>query len=215
MKTFLPAILLLAFAVPAGAEPEAKPAAEPENVDAARMNAASTVKNLKQLYLSLIDFDTDYGAFPNDETAQDVTDATGTTLTFKGGSSNAYLRQLLAMGVKTEKIFQIGGAKAPDDDFKDDSKALAKGECGIAYVTGLTTSNDPSIPLAFAPLVPGKLEFDPGPLGGKAVILRIDGSLKIETITAKGEVVTADGKSILDPAQPYWNGKKPKVALPE
>jgi len=218
MKTYLSACLVIALSASAGADPEtkpdAKPTAEPAKEDAARAKVTATVMNLKQLSIALFEFDNDYGAFPDDETAKDVTEATGTNLTFKGGTANAYFRQLIASGVKTEKIFQIGGGKAPDNDFKDDSKALAKGECGFAYIPGLNASGDPSTPVAFAPMVPGKLAFDPAPLGGKAVILRIDGSVMTETITPEGNVM-ADGKSIFDPAQPYWKGKAPKVLWPE
>ncbi|MCW1922709.1 hypothetical protein OKA05_09105 [Luteolibacter arcticus] len=207
MKTFLSACLLAAFVAPIHADPETKPAADPK--------VTTTIANLRQLYLALVEFDTDYGAFPNDETAVDVTDATGTKLTFKGGTSNACFRQLLAAAaVKTEKVFQIGGAKLPDDDFKDDSKALAKGECGISYVPGLATNSSPDTPLAFAPLAPGKLKFDPVPLAGKAVILRVDGAVTVHTITPDGDVMV-DGKSILDPKQSFWKGKEPKVAWPE
>ena len=214
MKTFLPTCLLAAFAITADAE-DAKPAAEPAEAAAARANATITVNNLKMLHLALIEFDSEYGDFPNDDTGEDVIDATGTNLTFKGGTSNAYFRQLLATGItRTEKIFQIGGAKVPDDEFRGDSLALAKGECGIAYIPGLNTADDPSTPVAFTPMVPGKMTFDPGPLGGKAVVLRIDGSVKAEAITPEGNVMV-DGKSIFDPAQPYWKGKAPKVVWPE
>jgi hypothetical protein len=223
LKTFIStACLLAAFAITAAAEPEttpaaepAKPAADPVKEAATRAKVTTTVTNLKMLSIALIEFDTDYGAYPDDETAQDVSDATGTKLTFKGGTSNAYFRQLLASVARSEKIFQIGGAKVPDDDFKDDSKALAKGECGFAYIPGLSMSGEPGTPVAFAPMVPGKLEFDPVPLGGKAVVLRLDGSVSAQAITPDGKVVTPDGKSIFDPAQPYWKGKAPKVAWPE
>lgn len=216
MKTIFSASILVALSVSAGGDPEVKHDEEPTKVVAARAHVTPTVMNLRQLSLALIEFDNNYGAFPCDETVRRVTEATGSYLTrFKGEASNAYFRQLLATHVKTEAIFQIGGGKAPDNDFKDDSKALAKGECGIAYIPGLDGASDPSTPVAFAPMVPGKLAFDPVPLGGKAVVLRIDGSVTVETMTQAGEVVTADGKSIFDPAQPYWKGKAPKVAWPE
>lgn len=218
MKSYLSACLLVALSVPVGADPEkapdAKPAAEPKAAAVARANATVTLNNLRMLHLALFEFDSDYGSFPDDETGADVTDATGTSLTFKGGTSNAYFRQLLATVARSEKIFQIGGGKAPDEQFKSDATALAKGECGIAYVVGLSTSGDASTPVALAPLVPGKLQFDPVPFGGKAVVLRMDGSVKTETITPEGNVMV-DGKSLFDPAQPFWKGKVPKVAWPE
>ena len=230
MKTLISAACLLAaMAATTHAQPEAnpapepaqpaaepaKPAANPVKEMANRANVTATVANIKQLFIALIEFDNDYGEFPSDVTAKDVTEATGTNLTFKGGTSNAYFRQLIASMVKTEKIFQIAGAKMPDDDVKDDTKALAKGECGFAYIPGLSSSDHPSTPVAFAPMVPGKMEFDPVPLGGKAVVLRLDGSVSAQAITPDGKVVTPDGKSIFDPTQPYWKDKKPKVAWPE
>ncbi|MCW1884671.1 hypothetical protein OKA04_08005 [Luteolibacter flavescens] len=214
MKLLLSVCLLAMLAGPVHAEPEAKPAAAPVEPEVALANAKTTILNLRQLHIGLIGFDSDYGAFPNSETAAEVKDATGSILDMEGDSSNTYFRQLIASTAKTETIFQIGGRMAPDNDFSDSTKALAAGECGISYIPGLSTSNNSATPVAMAPLVTGKMAFDPVPFGGKAVILRIDGSATIEPITAEGDVILG-GKSIFDPAQPFWKGKKPKVAWPE
>ncbi len=54
------------------------------------------INNIKQIGAMLLEFDTEYGNFPDNETAQDVKDATGTDLTFGGTFSNDYFRQMLA-----------------------------------------------------------------------------------------------------------------------
>lgn len=176
----------------------------------------ATISNLKIIGAMLIEFDSEYGTYPDAKTAKDVKDATGTKLKLEGGTSNAYFCQLLAGGGgKTEKIFQFGApAKPADDKFATDEEALAKGECDFAYLPGANSSNEPGRPLVLGPLVPGKLEFDPKPFEGKALILRNDNSVVAQPINEKGEVII-NGKSLFDPSQDYWEKKKPEVAWPK
>ncbi len=78
----------------------------------------------------------------------------------------------------------------------------------------VTSSGSPTTPLVIAPLIPGKRTFDPGPLGGKAVVLCADNSVRSFLINPEGEVII-DGKSLFDPEQAFWNGKVPEIAWPE
>lgn len=173
------------------------------------------INNMKSIGVALLEFDNEYGSYPNEETAKAVKEATGTTFKFEGGTSNDYFRQLLATGVKTEGIFQFGQpAKRADDQFATDAEALALGECDFAYLPGASASTDPSRPLVIGPMVPGKMEFDPAPFGGKAVVLRGDNSVTFLPINEKGEAIS-NGKSLLDPDNAYWGGKAPQVAWPK
>lgn len=184
-----------------------------EDQQAARRVGA--MNNMKSIGIALLEFDNEYGSYPSEETAKDVREVTGTTFGFGGGTSNDYFRQLLATGVKTEGIFQFGQpAKGADDKFATDAEALAVGECDFAYLPGASASGDPGRPLVVGPLVPGKMEFDPVPFGGKAVVLRADNSVTVLSINEKGEAIS-NGKSLLDPTQEYWQGKKPEVAWPK
>lgn len=71
----------------------------------------------------------------------------------------------------------------------------------------------PNRPLAFYPMVHGKTTFDPEPLGGKAVVLFIDNSVKSFPIGKDGTVMI-DGKDMFDPAQGYWGGKALNIKWP-
>ncbi|MDB6079545.1 MAG: hypothetical protein JWO82_3292 [Akkermansiaceae bacterium] len=174
------------------------------------------ISNIKEIGLALQDFDAEYNQFPDASTAAAVKAASHTPLTLGGGSSNQIFRQLLANGLKSELPFyaKIAGSKRPDNRFDDDAHALAKGECGFAYIAGLSSSNDPSTPVLVTPLIPGTTTFDPKPFGGQAIILRLDNSANGYPIDPSGHV-TVNGMDLFDSRQPFWHGKAPDLRLPE
>ena len=171
--------------------------------------------NARQVHLALLEFETDYGVFPNPETAPDVMKETGSPISVNGASSNAYFRQLLAAGLGNERMFYSKSAGRKPDDITDGGRALEKGECGFAYIAGLSTVNDGSAPLLVTPLIPGTRKFDPKPFGGKAIVVRIDGSVMELPISSNGEVLGTDGMDILDPSHRYWGGARITIAYPE
>lgn len=175
------------------------------------------ISSLKQMGLSLIEFDTEYGSFPDATTIDDVKAATKTSLELGDRTSNDLFRQLVATGNKTERIFwapQPGKRRKPNDILGSD--ALAKGECIYSYVAGLAASSRHAAPVAMAPMIPGTTQFDPAPYGDKAVVLRIDGSVRQETISQDThEVKLTGGRTLLDPKEHYWRGKAPDLKWPE
>lgn len=171
--------------------------------------------NARQISLALQNFDLDYGSFPDGATAAEVTKETGSLIPVRGESSNAYFRQLLAAGQGSEKMFYNKAAGRKPDYNAEGTSALEKGECGFSYVVGLNASSNGSAPLVVAPLVPGTTTFDPKPFNGKAIVLRVDGSVIIESISKSGEVLDQEGKNILDPTQSYWGGNPVIIANPE
>ena len=175
------------------------------------------INNIKQLNLALIDFEADYGRFPDSTTIADVLTKSHATLALGTTYSNDYFRQLIAAGNKREGIFWAptpATPRRPDDVLG--AGALKKGECSFAYVAGLTSSDDPGTPVAMTPMIPGTYQFDPKAFGEKAVILRIDGSAKPETIRTDNRLVSIQGgKTLFDPGMSYWNGKKPDLKWPE
>lgn len=173
------------------------------------------ISNAKQIGLALHEFEGEYGALPNRETAVKVAGGTETSLSFSEDSSNAFFRQLLAAGLGNERMFYSKAAARRPDGIADGVHALGKGECGFAYITGLGSATDGSAPLVVAPLIPGTKYFDPGPFGGEAIILRFDGSATLLPISSNGEVLAPDGRNILDPGHPHWGGASISIAYPE
>lgn len=102
------------------------------------------LNNIRQIGLGLYEFDSEYGQFPDKGTIAAVKADTGTKLTLDDSSSNKLFRQLIAAGLKSEKLYWAKTAispRKPDDVFGTDSTALRAGECGFAYVAGLKSSD--------------------------------------------------------------------------
>ncbi|WP_264503096.1 hypothetical protein [Luteolibacter flavescens] len=173
---------------------------------------------MRQVHIALLGFEADYGRFPDASTIADVRSRTHTTLSLGTTSSNDYFRQLLATGdAKTERIFWAdvpATPRKPNETLGAD--ALKKGECSFSYIAGLSSSSDSATPLAATPMIPGTDHFDPDPFFDKAIILRIDGSVKLETIrTDNHKVAVAGRKTLFEPSYAIWNGKAPDIKWPE
>lgn len=189
---------------------------------AARTEAIS---NSKQVGLALLEFDQEFGSFPDNTTATDVADATGTSLNLTGNTSNDYFRQLIAYGVQSEDIFF---AKTPytrkPDKVITAGKALEPGEVGFGYVmqdttTGQSTSVNSGRPVLVTPLLNASTqwEFDPDPFGGKAVVLQIDNSAQTYIIKSQDNTVTVGGGKTLQQtgSETVWGtGTDPVLKAP-
>lgn len=175
------------------------------------------VSNLRQVGLALFEFESEYGAFPNEKTAAKVTKKTKTDLDLSGTSSNALFRQLFAAGItQSEQMFyaKVNGARKPDGDFSA-GKALARGEVAFGYIAGLSTNGNPARPVAFCPIIPGTDRFDPKPFDGKAIILRIDNSVTSVRINEDGHAVLG-GKTLFDTGEDtVWGQNVPDIRYPE
>ena len=174
------------------------------------------VNSARQIGFTLFDFESEYGAYPNADTVVAVQKATGTTLNLGTKTSNDFFRQLLAANfTQNEKMFYAKGSgiRKPDDVIAG-TKALEKGECGFTYFLGASKLDNPSRPLAAAPMIPGTDRFDPEPFEGKAVFLKIDNSVISLPIDKHGHVIYA-GRNLMDPHHPIWDGHAPSIAWPE
>jgi type II secretory pathway pseudopilin PulG len=173
--------------------------------------------NVRQIGLALFEFETEYGTFPNAETAKVVTTIYPSHgLDLSGKSSNALFRQLFAANItQSEAMFyaKVKGSRKPDGDISP-SNALERGEVGFGIIAGLSTAGDPARPTVFCPIIPGTDRFDPKPFDGKAVILRVDNSVTSMTIDKSGHVIF-EGENILSPIHPIWKGKAPDIRYPE
>lgn len=181
--------------------------------------------NSKQIGLALMEFEKDYGSYPDKDTLADVKANTESPIAgISGTNSNDYFRQLLAAGHGNEKMFyaKAAGTKKPDDVFDSPAKALEAGEVGFGYVldgtTAFSSSSNTSIPVTVTPLLKGSTElFDGGPFGDKAVVLRIDGSANELPINKSKKAVLGGGKTLLQKgAGTVWGDEiTPKIAAPK
>jgi hypothetical protein len=176
-----------------------------------------SVNNARQIGLALMEFENDYGSFPDEKTASMVTkNDPRHGFDLSGISSNALFRQLFAAGLaQTEQIFhaQVPGVRRPDDDISP-GKALEKGEVGFAIITSLSSAGNPARPAVLAPLIPGTKRFDPRPFGGDAILLRIDNSARRYKIHEDGHIYEK-GIDILSQKHPMWGGVSFKIHYPE
>ena len=167
--------------------------------------------------LALVEFESEYGDFPNASTVVDVQKATGTTLILGTKTSNDFFRQLIGANVtKSERMFyapKIPGVRKPDDNITG-VEALKKGECGFAYFLGAKLIDNPKRPLAAAPMIPGTDRFDPKAYEGKAVVLRMDNSVTSFKIDKDGHI-QIEGKLFMDPTNSIWNGHPPMIVWPD
>lgn len=181
-----------------------------------KADQTEAVSNARQIGLALMEFELDYGRYPDASTAPTVATKTSTP-EITGTSSNDRFRQLFSASITTtEQMFyaKAAGTRKPDG-MTTGNQALAPGECGFGYVENIRTDDRIPRPLAMAPFVKGRAEFDPMPFDGKAVILWSDNSVRSEPINRITGEVIIDGQNLLDPAHPIWGGVPPSLLLPE
>lgn len=187
-------------------------------------NKAKTMEahnNLRSLSCALLEFDHEYGRFPDASTIAMVRERTESLMPMGTRSANDFIRQMIVAEIQATEVncyAAIPRTHKPDSRM-DGSHALEKGECGFSYITGQSSKSNPDRPLVITPLIPGTDRFDPKPFNGFAIVLRIGGCLSGDVealpINKNGEVIDSSGKHILDPANPVWGGKPPVIAWPD
>lgn len=195
-KGFTLVELLVVIAIIAALAAMATPVIMKQQKKAAMTTATS---NAKQVFLLMVEFDQDFGAFPNDDTADADVDLNG----YKGNNSNDYLAQLIAGGyVKSEEIFYAKAGsdtnKQPDNDFSTKTKTLEAGECGFAYIMNQSTSDNTGRPILAAPMEGSGETFKEDPYDGKSVVLRIDGAAKQLRLSNDKRAKVGGGKTLFD-----------------
>lgn len=184
------------------------------------------INNAKQVGLALLEFDQEFGSFPDESTAALVHAASELSpkLDLSGSSSNAMFRQLIAFGIQSEDIFYClhpEGIRKPDRDLSP-GKALQAGEVGFSYLllgegVAQNTSANPGRAVLVAPMKIGTEEFWPKPFQDKAVILRLDNSVEAPVIRKKdGKVTVGNGKTLFDNGpETVWGDEVVNVRHPE
>lgn len=193
-KGFTLVELLVVIAIIAALAAMATPVIMKQKKKADMITATS---NAKQIFLLMVEFDGDMGEFPSETTASKDDDFQGLSTS----SSNGLLGQFIAGGyVQSEEIFYAkGGSKTggrPDNDISSNSKILEKGECGFAYITGLSGSDNAGIPLLCAPMPDTAEEYDPDPYGGKGLVLSLDGSVKTYRLNKQNKAKLPSGETV-------------------
>lgn len=172
--------------------------------------------NLRQIGLALYEFQQEYGKMPDFDTPAAVRASTGSVLPMGKKSSNDFFRQLFAADIyQSEQIFyaRMPGSRKPDSEITG-AKALEKGECGFTYLLGAVMYGKPMRPVVVTSMIPGTDRFDPKPFKGKAFVLWADNSVQRYVIDKQGHVIF-EGKNLMDPAHPVWEGKPPAIAWPD
>jgi len=158
----------------------------------------TSISNAKQISMLLFEFDQDFGEFPSDKTALMEADFKG----YQGEYSNDYLGQFIAGGyTNSEEIFYAKGGssvkKRPDNDISTRANILEAGECGFAYMKGLnTTDYHTETPVLMAPMYGDGYRFNPDVYHGKAVALRLNGSVKTLRIDSNHHAVVGGGRTL-------------------
>lgn len=181
-----------------------------------KADQVEAISNSRQIGLALFEFETEYGKFPDATTIAAVRSRTGTLLPLGAKTSNDFFRQLIGSKIaQSEAIFyaKTRTTRKPDG-LMTGSHALEKGECAFTYFLGATPRSKSSRPIVVTPMIPGTDRFDPKPFKGKAVILRIDNSVTSLSIDKAGHVIV-DGRNLMDPHHPIWEGHAPVIAWPE
>lgn len=191
------------------------PLSHEEEEEALKMKAlqAMAVNNARQSGIALLEFESEFGSFPNEETAAAVKEATGTKADLRGATANDCLFQLIASGiVMTDRIFSL--EPSAEGVALNPQPLMNLQKCVFSYLSGMSATGNPNRPLLVTPLVSGTGLFDRKALGGKAVILKVDNTATTVDIEQDGTVIM-NGMDLFDPAQSFWEGKVPPIRWPE
>ncbi|MFU8892821.1 MAG: type II secretion system protein [Luteolibacter sp.] len=192
-----------------------------------KADQTQALSNGRQVGMALLDFDNEYGKFPDASTSASVATNTGTSEVTPSGNSNSYFRQLFAAGItNSEEIFYVKTTYTirPDNVYnqEDPTDALAAGECGFGYIlrnatSAQSASGNPGRPVICAPLLEGSTtDFDPDPFDSRAVILKLDLSAVSINIDNSGKAIL-NGQDILQTgSNSVWGtGGSPTIVAPE
>ena len=183
-----------------------------------KADQTEAVSNARQIGLALFEFETEYGSFPDDDTAKAVADNTETTAS-SGADANSKFRQLIRANIaQSETMFysKASYTKKPDNDMNTDAKALEAGEVGFGLMMkadgkGLSAAGNPSRPICATPFtstLSGEFDFDM--YDGKAVILKLDNSVASINIIKSSGAARLNGKALTaDGDDTVWGASNP------
>ena len=185
-----------------------------------RVAMAENVSNARQVKLAMDMFASDNdGLFPSRDTAE-----FSETPMDDGKSNSLFLQLFAARSTESERIFWVKGSKVCNKTKPDDtttvsgkfqqSETLNAGDCGWAYVEDQTNGDSAQRPLLFdSPPTGEGLEFDPELWEGKAVVLRLDGSVRPERLNPSNRVLDGDNKELLTTDSEVWGAAVTNIEI--
>jgi hypothetical protein len=174
------------------------------------------VNNARQIGLVMMEFDMEYGKYPDSTTIAAVQAATGNIVPPGTKTSNDFFRQFFAaeMTQREDMFYAKSKSTHKQDGLTAGIHFLEKGECGFTYFLGAIASDNPKRPLVVSSMIPGTDRFDPRPLEGKVAILHRDNTVTRLPIDKDGHVLV-DGRNMMEPHHPIWDGHAPVIAWPD
>jgi type II secretory pathway pseudopilin PulG len=181
-----------------------------------RADQTEAVNNARQIGLAMLEFQAEYGKFPDGTTIAAVQAETGKIVPPGTKTSNDFFRQLFAanMAPSESMFYAKSNSTRKPDGLMGGIHLLEKGECGFTYFLGAVDTDNPKRPLAVSSMIPGTDRFDPEPFQGKAVILHMDNSVYSLNIDKAGHAILG-GRNLMDPHHPIWDGHAPTIAWPD
>ncbi len=187
-----------------------------------KADQTEAVNNARQIGFALIEFESEYGSFPDASTALTVATNTGITAN-DATSANGLFNQLFAAGLtKSEAMFYAKSAytKKPDGIITT-GKILEAGECGFGILTngptGYATSGNPGRVICATPFTKdaASYAFDGDLYDGKAVILKIDNSVSSVNIGVESKKININGVDLMSTdANTLFEGTVPTWKYP-
>jgi len=158
---------------------------------------------LKYMTYALRSFSDKHGSYPTDQTALTLEKSFKDTVRLRGDAANDYFRQLL---FTTDFPDSVGASVTG-------SAVIGKSDWEYSYFLGGAFNDNPDRPVVLVPLLHGEPRFDTKALGGRAVILFADCSVRHFPIESDGRVLINE-MDIFDPKQPFWKNSKPDIKWP-
>ena len=198
----------------------------------------SSVNNAREIHKSLLEFEQDFGVFPDITTLSQINSDTTSLLAETTDPeeeleitkpltnyANVFLAQLLTEEyVDLEDLFYVKGAS--DSSRKPDNKitagkALEVGELGFAYVLkpnnkGLSINNSTQLPILVTPVKDDDPKsFERSLFDKKAVVLAIGGFVKVLSIRNEKARDSGSGDDIFKAgSETIWGRIVPVVKAP-
>ena len=203
-----------------------------------KADQTEAVSNARQVGLAMMEFETEYGSYPQGDLGKEINDRTGGSLAPTTISkSNDAFRQLIAAEIApTEVMFYCKtgySTKKPDNVSNTAQNALSKGEVGFGYIMNqeeaFTAAGNPGRVLIAAPLdySGGSItaeKFDREAYDAKAVVLKMDNSVVSLAINKDGKAILSTGgssgtttKFLLDgnSDDTVWGKSSPTMKVPD
>lgn len=202
-----------------------------------KADQTEAVSNARQVGLAMMEFESEYGSFPDGTLGQEINDRTGgslapTTIT----KSNDAFRQLIAAEIAPSEVMfycKTGfSTKKPDNVSNTAQTALSQGEVGFSYImnnnTAFTAAGNPGRVLIAAPMQysGGSIsadQFDRDAYDAKAVVLKMDNSVTSLSVNKDGKAILSTGsagsstKFLLDQGEDtvWGTGTTPTLKVPD